>query len=186
MDDKELLSLYFNRDERAIRETERRYGNYCFTVAMNLLKKKEDAEETVNDTYLKAWESIPPLRPKRMASFLGRITRNLCLNRIEEAHAEKREGLDVSFEELSEVITSEEEKTLDVLILQRALNAFLAGLPKSERVLFVKRYWYNESIETIAFTCHMTETNVKVRLHRTRNKLRKYLIKEGILPKEDI
>lgn len=181
MDDKRIVDLFLARDERAIGETAKKYRNYCHAVAMNVLNSESDADECVNDTYLKAWESIPPHKPTRLSVFLGKLTRNLALNRYAFNRAEKRLGCDLILDELAEVIADPDSESVeDSVVLRDAINGFLATLDKRARIIFVRRYWYMSSVVEIARRMGMTENNVKVTLLRTRNKFRDYLEKEGI------
>ena len=183
MDDKSIVELYWSRNEDAISHTRQKYGAYCHSIACNILYSREDAEECVNDTYLRAWEAIPPQRPSRLGAFLGKITRNLALNRYAYDRAQKRfTNVELALHELSECIAdpASESPMEDSLALKQAINGFLAKLPQKTRILFVRRYWYLDSIEQLAKASGMTESNVKVTLHRARIKFRDHLQKEGI------
>ena len=178
MDDSRIIELFFCRDESAIDETRKKYGNYCYKIAYNILSSPEDSEECVSDTYLRAWNSIPPTRPERLQSFLGTITRNLALDRYDRIKAQKRTGAALIFEELSECLPDREsDETGD---LKDAINSFLASLPKHTRIIFMRRYWYLSPISEIARDMGMTEGSIKVLLHRTRKKFKAHLEKEGI------
>lgn len=184
MDDKQILDLYWARSEKAIAETISKYGRYCRSIAYNILRNNEDCEECVNDTYLKAWESIPPQRPNSLSAFLGRITRNLSLNKYKHNKTHKR-GLGqipLVLEELQECIPSvnNTEHLADELVLTEVLNRFLADLPPEARMIFMRRYWYMSSIKEIAADFSASESKVKMSLSRSRNKLRDLLGKEGI------
>ncbi len=184
MEDTDLITLYWAREEAAITETAKQYGRYCFRIAYNILQNPEDSEECVNDAYLQAWNTIPPSRPNPLSTFLGRITRNLSLNRYDYHHAQKRGGGQVALTltELEDCIPVA-ESTEDI-ITQRELTAlcndFISKLPTEVRILFVRRYWYLDSIKDIAKSYHLTESKVKVTLKRTREKLRQRLTEEGI------
>ena len=183
MDDQAIIGLYFDRSETAIAETAQKYGSYCFSIAFNILSDREDSEESVNDTYMAAWNNIPPRVPTVLATFLGRLTRNISLNRWRTRQAYKRGGgeLPLALEELEGCISGGEtpEEQLEKKELLRALNRFLAGLPETERKIFVCRYWYLDPISDTAARLGWTESRVKSQLHRTRNKLRRHLEKEG-------
>lgn len=180
MEDKKIIELFFERSEDAIRETERKYGAYCHRIAFNILSDELDAQECVNDTYLRAWNAIPPHRPERLSSFLGKITRNVALNRYAHNKALKRSaGIEAVYEELSELIPDRGNEA-DEEGIAKAINAFLATLPRRTRIIFVQRYWYLCPIKEIAQKSGMTESHVKVTLMRARKKLREFLKKEGI------
>lgn len=184
MDDSAIIDLYWAREERALVETERKYGSYCWTIAHNILKNREDTEECVNDTYMKAWNAMPPQRPHILSTFLGRITRNLSLDRYKASRAGKRGGgqLPLALEELGGCIpdTTGVEKQLADAELARCIDRFLRNLPDKECCIFLRRYWYVDSVADIARRCHMAEGSVKSSLYRTRQKLRTYLEQEGI------
>ena len=184
MDDHQIMKLYWERSEQAISETARKYGRYCHFIAYHILRNDSDSEECVNDTYLRAWNSIPPKRPNRLQTFLGKITRNLALNRYEKMSAQKRGGgqIPVILDELGECISSEiyTESIADELTVKDALNTFLGGLHTEARKIFVRRYWYMDSVKEIAKAYGLTESKVTVTLFRTREKLKKLLEKEGI------
>ena len=178
MEDQHIVDLYFARDEQAIRHTADKYGAYCTAVSMNILHSEPDAEECVNDTYLKTWNSIPPSRPASLKLFLARITRNLSLNRYRAMHTDKRNSdLEVSLSELETCIPAPEDGDGGELV--ELLNQFLEGQSKTDRILFVQRYWYSLSAAEIGQEQGMTENAVWVRLHRTREKLRAFLEERG-------
>ena len=177
MNDQEIISLYFDRNEQAIKETETKYGKTCMQVSMNILHSRPDAEECVNDTYLKTWNSIPPTKPHSLCAFLCRIIRNLSLNRLQELSAAKRcRVLTVSFEELEACIPAAME---DAGELASLLNSFLESLDETNRVLFMGRYWYSYAIDDLAAQMGLTDKAVYMRLHKTREKLRAYLAERG-------
>lgn len=183
MEDKEIIDLYLAREERAIQETDGKYGKYCFSIANNILESPEDSQECVSDTYLAAWNNIPPRLPAVLATFLGKITRNISLNRWRNRSAYKRGGgqVTLALEELEECLTtgeSAEDKVMKKELL-RSLNRFLGGLPDTERNIFVCRYWYLDSTEDIASRFGFSKSKVTSMLHRTRGKLRRHLEKEG-------
>lgn len=182
--DEEIITLYWQRSERAIAATNEKYGKYCGYIAQNILQNANDAEECVNDTWLRAWNAMPPKRPNRLATFLGKITRNLALNRYEKEHAKKRGGNNVELllTELEDCIP-DASGGMDVaedFIVRDAMNRFLAALPAENRKLFVRRYWYFRTIREIAADCGMGESKVKMTLLRTRGELKQFLEKEGI------
>lgn len=185
MEDQKIIALYLDRDEAAIAETDRKYGSYCHRIAMNILAELSDAEECVNDTYLHTWNAIPPTIPQRLQAFLGKITRNLSINRYHANAAQKRRASQyaVTFEELSGVLASSktQEDQIDSMVLKELLDRFLAELPPENRWIFVGRYWYFDSVKEIALKLGMSESNVKIRLHRARNALGALLRKEGLL-----
>lgn len=180
MDDKEILELYFARNEAAVKVTSEKYGKYCYIIAMNILGNKEDAEECVNDTYIKAWNSIPPNRPEILKTFLGKITRNLAFDLYKKMNAKKRGNGQISaiFDELAECVSGggEPDNELYKKELINAINSFLGTLSEEKCSLFVRRYWYAESISDIAKRYGMSENNVSVNLNRIRKKLHDYLI----------
>ena len=180
MEDSLIIDLYWQRSERAISETDQKYGSYCRSIAYGILNCREDTEECVSDTWLRAWEAMPPQRPNKLSAFLGRITRNLALDRWDYYHAAKRSGsFDLVLSELSEFIPSPRDDFAQ-LELTQLLNDFLRTLPKSNRTLFLRRYWYCDSISQLARRYGMGESAVKSSLFRTRNKLKVYLEKEGV------
>lgn len=183
MEDQKIIELYFARDEQAITQTQHKYGNYCLSVAQAILVDSADAEETVNDTWLRAWNSIPPQRPKVLKLFLAKITRNLALNTYRDHNAQKRGGGEVALalEELAECIPArgDIQDALDARELGRVIQKFLETQPGRERSIFLWRYFSVEPISAIAVRHGVTEVNVRKILTRTRNKLKEYLIKEG-------
>ena len=182
MNDRQIVELYFVRDEKAISETAVKYGRYCHYIANSILGDENYADEVVNDTYLKTWNSIPPNEPDPLKPYVGTISRNLALNRYTEMSAEKRGGSDMPFvyEELEECIPGNTVNIEENTALRDALNKFLATLPKRKRVVFVRRYWYASSISEIASDYSMTEAGVRMTLSRTRKNLKEFLEKEGI------
>lgn len=184
MDDNKIIELYWNRSEKAISETATKYGGYCYTIAYNILSNSEDSEESVNDTWLAAWNTMPPRRPKLLAAFLGKMTRYISLDRWKNRTARKRGGGEVPLvlEELEECISGEDSVEKEYLQKEfaKSLNQFVENLPDVERKVFLCRYWYMDSIETIAERFGFSESKVASMLHRTRGKLRKMLEQEGI------
>lgn len=183
MTDEQILELYFARDERAVTETDRKYGGYCFTLANSILHNDQDAEETVSDTYLKAWNAIPPRRPGIFKMFLAKITRNLAFSRWRGYAAAKRGGGEMTLvlEELEGCIAApgSVEDRLNGRELAKAIRAFLDTLPAREQDIFLRRYFFVEESGTIAARYGMKSATVLRTLSRTREKLRKYLTQEG-------
>ncbi len=183
MEDKSIVELYFQRNEQAIAETASKYGNYCYSIAYNILNSSGDAEESVNDTYNDAWRTIPPHRPSILSTFLGKITRRISIDRFRRRTAEKRGGgeLPLVLEELEECIAGEKsiEEELERRRLSEVVNAFVLSLKGTEQKVFLCRYWYADSIGSISRRLGFSESKVKSMLFRTREKLRSLLIKEG-------
>lgn len=183
MDDIQIVQLYWDRDERTIPATSDKYGNYCTSIAMNILGNQEDAEECVNDTYMSAWNAMPPHRPNILSTFLGKITRNLSLNRYKQNAANKRGGREVPvvLDEITELVfdTDSVEQAVDRKELIKSIDAFLDRLPTDKRSIFICRYWYFDSVSNIASRFGMTENHVSVTLNRLRRKLHNYLAERG-------
>jgi RNA polymerase sigma-70 factor (ECF subfamily) len=184
MDDKTIVELYWQRDERAIGETRDKYGRYCYAIAYGILHSAPDAEECENDTYLDAWNAMPPHKPTLLKTVLGKITRRISLDRTKRETADKRGGGEVplTLDELHECIpdhASIDEKLLTEE-LARAIDAFLRILDVDTRRVFLRRYWYFDSVGAIARRYGFGQSKVKMMLHRTREGLRDYLAKEGI------
>ena len=183
-EDSRIIELFFARDEKAISETNSKYGRYCYSIAYNILAVNEDCEEYVNDTLMKAWNAIPPQKPKKLSAFLGRITRNLSLNRFFEKTADKRGSGQTAavLDELAECVSSgvTTEDISDNNTLRHALNDFLFCLEPEKRIIFMQRYWYMMPIKAIAAEHSSTESRIKMILLRTRSELKEHLIKEGI------
>lgn len=183
MTDMEIIALFENRDKRAVSAVSEKYGSGCTGIAMNILRNREDAEQCVNDAYLKVWESIPPEKPRSLCAFTGKITRNLALDQYRKNHAEKRGGGEVPLilEELSECVSdgSSVEKTVLRNELLAAVNRFLEELPAKKRIAFVSRYCLCEDVKSIAKRLGMTCNGVSVGLNRTRKDLVSFLNKEG-------
>lgn len=180
MDDRRIIELFFARDEKALAECESVYGKYCESIAKNILGSDEDAEEVFNDTLLRAWNSIPPEKPRSLKVYLGTLARNLSFDRYRKMTAEKRGGCEVAFclEEAEEFLadTSDEYEKSDLTAL---LNAFLHSLPERECDIFVRRYYYCDATDEIARRFALKEANVLVILSRTRKKLKEALKKGG-------
>ena len=184
MNDAMIIDLYCNRNELAINETAKKYGNYCFTISNNILKNNHDAQECVNDTYLRTWDNIPPAKPLNLRAFLGRITRNLSLDRYKFNKAKKREGseFELLLTELEDCISSNltTEAEFDSNFVVQIINDWLLSQSSENRVLFVKRYWHAESIHDLASNHQMSESKVKSVLFRMRKNLKTQLKKEGV------
>ena len=183
MEDGRIVELFLARDERAVEEAEKSHGGLCRALALRVLGDPQDAEECVSDALLAAWNSIPPQRPEKLAAYLARLTRNHALRRRRDAGRLKRGGAqyDLAFEELDECLPGWEdvEGATERKELRSALAAFLRGLPKTERRLFLCRYWYFDSITELSRSFGFSESKVKSMLWRSRGKLRRYLEKEG-------
>ena len=184
MDDKQIVELFFERDEQALRAVEQKYGGLCFCVANNILHSRSESEECVNDTYLGAWNSIPPQKPGNLTAFLGKITRNLAINRYKRQSAAKRGNgqVEIVLSELENCIPdiSGVETAMDEAHLVALINNFLRAQHKTKRNLFVQRYWYMYPVREIAEMHDMSESKVKAILYRMRVDLKKNLEKEGI------
>ena len=198
MQDEQIVDLYWKRSEEAIRETDKKYGKYCGTIAWNILYSAEDAEECVNDTWMNAWNAMPPHRPGFLKAFLGKITRNLALNLYEKKHAEKRGGGEtaLALDELAECVGGvpggngtagvsgsvwdSEGSPEEGMVLTACLNRFLQSMKAEDRKIFVQRYWYMYSVKEIAGNLGLGESKVKMTLLRQREKLKKVLEEEGI------
>ena len=182
MQDAQIIELYFARNEEAIAATSAKYNSYCMQIAMNILHSREDSEECVNDTYLAAWNSIPPQRPERLSAYLARLARNLSLNRYKSNHAERRGGgeLAISLSELDECIADTAVEDESAEAAGRRISDFLYTLNKETRQVFVRRYFYNDSISDIAHRFGMSDSKVKSMLHRTRIGLKAYLEGNGV------
>ena len=184
MEDEKIIALYWNRNENAIKETKLKYGSYCHTIAHNILHSHEDAEECENDTYLDAWNTIPPQMPLRFGIFLGTITRRIALDRWRKKSADKRGGGEMAIPlcELEECVP--DHKTIDEALeaqrLAEMLSYFLRELSEAECNMFIRRYFHFDAISQIAVRYGFTQSKVKMSLKRTREKLRDYLEKEGI------
>ncbi|MCL1867298.1 MAG: sigma-70 family RNA polymerase sigma factor [Oscillospiraceae bacterium] len=184
MTDTEIIDLYEQRSESAITATAKQYGSYCRVIAMNVLHNKEDADECVNDTYMSLWELIPPERPRVLSAYIGRIARNLSAKKYRARNAEKRGGgkSALLFSELEECIPDSQtvESEVDTNVLAREIDSFLLSLKEEDRDFFVNRYWYTDSVTDISTRFGVSESRVKMSLHRTRNKLKAYLEERGI------
>ena len=182
MTDAQIIALYWDRDESAIRETDLAYGKKLHFLSQKIVQNFEDAQECVNDTYLKTWETIPPQRPSYFFAYLAKICRNCSLGLLDWKNAAKRKGEVVALTQEMEVCIPDpyHERRMEGEELGAVLNAFLASLTYDSRVIFLRRYWYLDSVAEIASRMGITESKVKTQLHRTRAKLHAFLEKEGI------
>lgn len=184
MEDSRIVELYWERSENAIAETASKYRNYCYSIAYNILVNAEDADESVNDTYLGAWKSIPPHQPYILSTFLGKITRRISIKKWQEKYAAKRGGGEIvlALDELEDCIPAGNsvENEIEAAELVKMIDAFTMSLPVTERRVFIFRYWYLDSISAICQQFGFSQSKVKTMLHRTRRKLLSYLIKEGV------
>lgn len=182
MTDSQIIELFWNRSEDAIAWTDRSYGKKLRYLSQRILKSQEDSEECVSDTYMKLWNTIPPTRPQYFYAYIAAICRNLSFNVLNRNHAAKRSAELIAItDEMALCIPDPAyERSQDAKELARAMDAFLEGLPQESRILFLRRYWYMDSVAAIAKRYGMTESKVKMQLLRTRGKLKDYLRKEGI------
>ena len=183
MDDSKIIELFFERSEQAIIELSNKYGSVCSKVANNILNNRLDSEECVNDAYLGVWNTIPPQKPDPLLSYVCRIVRNLAIKKYHSNTAAKRNSIyDVSLDELENCfpVSNSSENEIDMREITRIIDSFLETLDKENRVMFVRRYWCSDSITDLAKLFHTSKHNISVRLSRTREKLRKHLIKEGV------
>lgn len=182
MEDKKIIELFFQRLEKAIQETDKKYGNLCRNISYRVLYSKRDSEEIVNDTWMVLWDNIPPKRPNNFKAFICRITKNLSLKKYEYNHAKKRKSeYEISLNELSDCIMAKNNVENDILQkeLAEAINRFLESLPKEKRILFLKRYWFMKPIKELAKEYHISQKTASMRLARIRQQLKDYLQKEG-------
>ncbi len=176
MEDQKIIALYFARDEQAIAETEVRYGKLCRQIAMHILGNRADAEECINDTYLKLWNSIPPEHPRSLTAYIRRMIRNIAIDRYRaRSKAFKHMDFDVVLEELAEVTPSDVSEDA----LREAVQGFLRTLGDTDRRLFLGRYWYATSVKELAKAWGMTPNAVSLRLYKTREKMKAYLSERG-------
>lgn len=181
MTDERIIEMYFDRDEHALVEVEDKYGKFLTKISFNILYSRRDAEECVNDAYAKSWEVIPPNRPYKLSTFLAKITRNISLNRYEYNKAKKRNSqMEITLSEVEEFLPSKQIDFDDEIAIKDAIDGFLSLLDKQTRIIFVRRYFYMSSIKEIAKDYRLKEGNVKVILHRTRQKFKEFLEREGI------
>lgn len=184
MDDKSIINLYLQRDETAVEKTQMKYGSYCYTIAKNILSIHEDAEECVNDTWILTWNKIPPVIPKSLKAFLGKVVRDISLSRYRENHAQKRyNGIEVMLDELEECIPSEVDvqQRLEQGELSDYINVWLEQLSHEERALFVKRYYYGETVKCLAKLQGCTPNQMAQKMMKLRNNLKLFLTTKGYL-----
>lgn len=184
MKDAAIIDLYWQRDETAIAETDRKYGAYCHTIAFNILSLKEDAEECVNDALHKAWNTIPPEYPNVFRVWIGKIVRNLALDRWRKNHAKKRDcGMEQLLSELEDCIPSMSsvEQNIEMAELSRVISNWLDTLLQWERVVFIRRYWYGDALSLLADKCSMTPGKLAQKMYRMRASLKAYLEQEGVI-----
>ena len=184
MEDGQIIDLYFQRSEEAIRQTKEKYGPACMQLLRNLLQNELDAEECASDVYLALWNTIPPERPAAFQTYLLKMARNQGLRRVTYNHAQRRDSRQLlPLEELEGVLASPEtvEQTVEARLLEQEIVRFLRTLPKTDRQLFLRRYWFCDSVEKIAALFGWTKSRVKTRLQRLRGRLRDHLTREGFL-----
>ena len=185
MKDSDIIALFWQRDETAIKETQKQYGNYCTAIADRILGNFEDAQECLNDTLLRAWNSIPPEKPRSLALYLGTIIRRIAISKYRSIHQQKRGNgeLHTILEEIESSLFSQDDPETEVLQkeLTEKIKSFLQTIPERERNVFLSRYFYAYSVTEIAQACRLTETNVRSILSRTLTKLKKRLKKEAYL-----
>ena len=181
MEDRKLIALFFERSEQAITALTLRFGNRLYATAYNILNSREDAEEAVSDTYLALWNAIPPEKPDPLEGYVYRTGRNVALKKLRFLRAQKRSSqYDISLDELSTVLSSGNlEDSIDARELGLAIDRFLTTLPKQSRILFLRRYWFGDSVKQLSKEFSMSENTVSVRLSRIRTQLKTYLQKEG-------
>ena len=182
MNDKDIIQLYFNRDQSALSATAKKYGKYCTSIAKNILGNNEDAEECVNSTYMKTWNTIPPKCPSFFFAYIAKICRHLALDRFDWNKAAKRQAeiVSLSYELEMCIPDSRSKDELQAKELGAILDSFLHSLSRENRIIFMRRYWYADSVAQIAKRFDMSENAVSMRLNRSREKLRAYLEKEGV------
>lgn len=184
MDDQSIVELYLQRDENAIKESRNKYEAYCYRIAMNILSVAEDVEECINDTWISVWNRIPPVIPKSLKAFLGKLVRDISLSRYRAVHAKKRyNGMELILDELAECIPSEQDiqESLEQKELSGTVNGWLDSLPQEDRVLFVKRYYYGETVKQLSEMQSCTENQMAQKMMKLRNKLKAHLLSGGVL-----
>lgn len=175
-----ITDLLWQRSEAALSELERHYGKRLYRTALNILGTHSDSEEAVNDTYLAVWNTVPPKKPEPLAPYVFRVGKNIALTKLRDKTAQKRSGYEIPLSELEECIGGPDLwESISAQALGEAIDAFLETLPEMSRVIFLRRYWFGDTVQDIAKKMGMTESAVSVRLYRTRDKLKTYLIKEG-------
>jgi len=182
MQDAQIVELYWNRDERAISESDVHYGAYCRRIATNILTNREDAEEAVNDTWYRTWENVPPQRPASLSSFFGRIVRNLSISRYRANRAQKRHsGITALLSELDDCVASNVSTTqaFEGKLLAETIDRWLTSLPADDRILFLRRYWFGDAVNALAKECGITHNQMAQRMLRLRKALKSVLEQEG-------
>lgn len=181
MNDQKIIEMLFARSEAALKHLQSKFDKYCHTIAYNVLGNDFDAQECVNDTYMRVWDSIPPNRPKNLSVYIGRIARNVSINRKKKNYAQKRNSsADLVVDELEEIIADESRDFTDNIFIKQAINSFLEKLSTKDRRIFIQRYWYAYSVKEISDALGKDENYVNVKLFRLRADLKKHLEKEGI------
>ena len=184
MDDQSIVELYLQRDENAIKESRNKYEAYCYRIAMNILSVAEDVEECINDTWISVWNRIHPVIPKSLKAFLGKLVRDISLSRYRAVHAKKRyNGMELILDELAECIPSEQDiqESLEQKELSGTVNGWLDSLPQEDRVLFVKRYYYGETVKQLSEMQSCTENQMAQKMMKLKNKLKAHLLSGGVL-----
>ena len=182
MNDKKIIEMLFARSEAALTHLQNKFDKYCHAIAYNVLGNDFDAQECVNDTYLRVWNSIPPQNPDDLSVYIGRLARNVSLNRLKQNFADKRNSCaDLVLDELSEIISDNAQDISDKIFVRQAIDSFLEKLSTKDRRIFVQRYWYAYSVKSIAERMGKDENYVSVKLHRLRADFKKHLEKEGII-----
>ena len=183
MQDNEIISMLEDRDESAIVQLALSYGRLLRRIAENILRSSEDAEECVNDALLKVWNTVPPVKPQSLCSYAAMVTRGLAINRYNSHHADKRAHNTTPLDELADFLTTGEtpEDSIEAQALAEAINAFLAKLDADSRILFIRRYWYCDSMASLASRLNISENNLNVRLYRIRRKLKQHLERSHLL-----
>lgn len=184
MEDSQIVSLYWDRDETAIEHTDRKYGRYLTKIAYNILADREDSRESVNDTYLAAWDSMPPHKPEMLSTYLGKLTRRISIDRFRRKHSQKRGSGEyiLSLQELEDCIGSNTtEQAVELQLLTDAIEQYLRGISQEARNVFIGRYYYLDPVKKIAAYCRISESKAKILLYRTRQGLWEHLQKEGFV-----
>ena len=182
MDDSQIIKLYWNRCENAIKESDTKYGNLLKRISFNILSNFEDSEECVNDTYVKAWNTMPPQEPQSLMAYLGKITRNISINLYYNKHAQKRGGNSL-LSELSECIPARNsvQEDIETSMLTEIINNWLKSMKKEDRELFIRRYWFGDSVKSLSKECGISESAMAGKIYRMRQKLKTVLTEEGVL-----
>ena len=185
MQDSQIVALYWDRDEAAIDQTDKKYGRYLAKIAYNILSDQEDSKESVNDTYLAAWDSMPPHKPQVLSTYLGKLTRRISIDLFRKKNSQKRSGGEyaLSLQELEDCISggNTTEQALDMQLLSEAIAQYLRTVTKEARNVFIGRYYYLDSVKEISAYCHISESKAKILLYRTRQGLWEFLQKEGFV-----